>query len=96
MPKADELKAEIERLPSEEFAELSRWLLENDWERWDAKIEADSETGARGSFASRRKLEIRPRKEALRVPSKETNASQFMKYMGPVANAMQGRFRPTK
>jgi hypothetical protein len=45
MSKIDELKAEIERLPSQEFAELSRWLSEKDWERWDAEIEADSETG---------------------------------------------------
>jgi hypothetical protein len=43
--KIDKLKAEIERLPIEEFAELSRWLSEKDWERWDKEIEADSETG---------------------------------------------------
>ncbi len=45
MSKIDELKAEIERLPSEEFAELFRWLSEKDWERWDQEIEADSQTG---------------------------------------------------
>ncbi len=45
MSKIDELKAEIERLPSEEFAELFRWLSEKDWERWDKEIEADSQTG---------------------------------------------------
>ena len=32
MSKIDELKAEIERLPSEEFAEIFRWLSEKDWE----------------------------------------------------------------
>ena len=45
MSKVDQLKAEIERLPVEDFAELSRWLSEKDWERWDKEIEADSESG---------------------------------------------------
>jgi hypothetical protein len=45
MSKVDELKAEIERLPEEEFTELVRWLSEKDWERWDKEIEADSKAG---------------------------------------------------
>ncbi len=45
MSKIDELKAEIERLASEEFAELFRWLSEKDWERWDQEIAADSQAG---------------------------------------------------
>ena len=45
MSKIDELKAEIERLPGKEFAELFRWLSEKDWERWDKAIEADSRAG---------------------------------------------------
>ena len=45
MAKIEELKAEIERLPSQEFAELFRWLSEKDWERWDQEIEADSQAG---------------------------------------------------
>lgn len=45
MSKIDQLKAEIERLPSEEFAELFRWVSEKDWERWDRQIEADSQAG---------------------------------------------------
>ena len=45
MSKIDELKAEIERLASEEFAELFQWLSEKDWERWDKEIEADSRAG---------------------------------------------------
>jgi len=45
MSKIDELKVEIERLPSEEFTELFRWLSEKDWERWDKGIEADSQAG---------------------------------------------------
>ncbi len=45
MSKVDELKAEIEGLPEEEFTELVRWLSENDWERWDKEIESDSDAG---------------------------------------------------
>jgi len=45
MSKIDDLKAEIERLPGEEFAEIARWLSEKDWERWDQEIEADSQSG---------------------------------------------------
>jgi len=45
MSKIDELKAEIERLPSEEVAEIFRWLSEKEWERWDKEIEADSQAG---------------------------------------------------
>ena len=45
MSKIDELKAEIERLPSEEFAELFQWLSEKDWVTWDMEIEADSHAG---------------------------------------------------
>jgi hypothetical protein len=45
MSKIDELKAEIESLPSEEFAEIFRWLSEKDWARWDKEIDADSQSG---------------------------------------------------
>ena len=45
MSKIDELKADIDRLPSEELAELSRWLSEKEWESWDKEIEADSQAG---------------------------------------------------
>ena len=45
MSKIDQLKAEIEGLPSEEFTEIFRWLSEKDWERWDKEIEADSHAG---------------------------------------------------
>ncbi len=43
MSKIDELKADIERLSSEELAELFRWLSEKEWESWDKEIEADSQ-----------------------------------------------------
>jgi len=45
MSKIEQLKAEIESLPNEEFAEIFRWLSQKDWERWDKEIEADSEAG---------------------------------------------------
>ncbi len=45
MSKIDELKADIERLPSEELAELFHWLSEKEWESWDREIEADSQSG---------------------------------------------------
>jgi len=45
MSKIDELKAEIERLPSEGMAEILRWLSEKHWEKWDKEIEADSQAG---------------------------------------------------
>jgi hypothetical protein len=45
MSKIDELKADIERLPGEEAAELFRWLSDREWENWDKEIEADSAAG---------------------------------------------------
>ena len=45
MSKIEELKAEIESLPSEEIAEIYRWLSERDWEQWDKEIEADAKAG---------------------------------------------------
>ena len=48
MSRVDELKAEIERLPSEELTELFAWLSEKDWDRWDREIEADSRAGRLG------------------------------------------------
>jgi len=45
MSKIDELKADIERLPGEEVAELLRWLSEKEWESWDREIAADSAAG---------------------------------------------------
>jgi hypothetical protein len=45
MSKLDQLKAEIESLPSEQVAEIFRWLAEKDWEKWDKEIEDDSRAG---------------------------------------------------
>jgi hypothetical protein len=62
MSKVDELKTEIERLSSEEAAELFRWLSEREWESWDKEMEADSQAG-RLDFLVR---------EALQEKAKET------------------------
>ncbi len=45
MSKVEEIKAEIERLSSQELDDLSRWFAERDWARWDEEIEADSQAG---------------------------------------------------
>ncbi len=45
MSKLDELKADIEKLPSEQASELFRWLSEKDWESWDNELQADSQAG---------------------------------------------------
>lgn len=45
MSKIDTLKTEIESLNKEDFDALRHWLLEHDWEHWDARIAADSAAG---------------------------------------------------
>ncbi len=45
MSKIDELKADIEKLPSAEVAELFRWLSEKEWRSWDQQLEADAHAG---------------------------------------------------
>ncbi len=54
----DQLKSQIQALPEEEFAELVRWVVESNWERWDEEIEADSEAG-RLDFLVREALDER-------------------------------------
>ena len=46
MSTIEKLKADIERLPGDEVAELARWLSERQWERWDTQIKADSRAGS--------------------------------------------------
>ncbi len=43
--KLDALKAQIESLVHDEFAEIFRWLSEKNWEMWDKEFEADSQVG---------------------------------------------------
>ena len=45
MSKIAQLKAEIDSLTTEEFTEIFRWMSEKDWEKWNKKIETDSQSG---------------------------------------------------
>ena len=40
-----EIRQAILELPEADYAQLSRWFHELDWERWDAEIERDSRHG---------------------------------------------------
>lgn len=40
-----EIRQAILELPKADYAQLSRWFHELDWERWDAVIERDSRDG---------------------------------------------------
>jgi hypothetical protein len=65
MSKIDELKADIERLPSEELAEL--FPSEKEWESWDKEIEADSQAGRLDFLVreAREELQARPKLNAV-------------------------------
>ncbi len=41
MKTVSEIQKAVLALPEAEFAELRRWLLDEDWERWDRQIEED-------------------------------------------------------
>ena len=45
MTTVPEIQQAIMSLSKAEFTELFRWLLDRDWEEWDAEIEADSAAG---------------------------------------------------
>ena len=45
MVQVDQIKADIEALPAEEFNRLREWLLEKDWQRWDEQLEKDVAAG---------------------------------------------------
>jgi len=45
MSKVDEIKAAIEALPEEDYAQLRQWFSEKDWQKWDRQIEIDSDSG---------------------------------------------------
>ena len=48
-----EIKAIIEKLPPEQFAQLRDWVLELDAERWDAQLETDAAAGKLDALAAR-------------------------------------------
>jgi hypothetical protein len=45
MTTVEEIKDAIQHLPAGEFSDLHDWIVERDWEEWDAQIERDSEAG---------------------------------------------------
>ena len=40
-----EIRQAILELPASDYAQLSRWFHELDWERWDSEVEQDSHDG---------------------------------------------------
>ena len=40
-----EIERAIEQLPSEQFSKIHDWIVEKDWQTWDAQIERDSDAG---------------------------------------------------
>lgn len=59
MRKIEEIEAQIQRLSREEFAELREWFLEQDWQAWDAQIEADAAAGKLDSMVAEAQAEYR-------------------------------------
>jgi hypothetical protein len=45
MSKVEEIEAAIESLSEEEYFRIRKWFSEKDWEKWDNRIKADSESG---------------------------------------------------
>ena len=45
MTTVQEIERAIEKLPGDEFSTIRDWIVEKDWEKWDAQIERDSEAG---------------------------------------------------
>ena len=45
MKTVTEIQQAILELTKSDYAQLSRWLHELDWERWDTEIEQDSRDG---------------------------------------------------
>lgn len=46
MTSISDIQESIRGLPAKDYAELRAWLSELDWNRWDDRIEADSESGS--------------------------------------------------
>jgi hypothetical protein len=45
MTTVQEIERAIEALPSDQFSEIHHWIVEKDWQAWDAEIERDSAAG---------------------------------------------------
>jgi hypothetical protein len=45
MTKVEKIEQAIEQLSKSEFMQLRDWILERDWQSWDAQIERDAGAG---------------------------------------------------
>jgi hypothetical protein len=45
MTKVEKIERAIEQLSKSEFMQLRDWILERDWQSWDAQIEQDGRAG---------------------------------------------------
>ena len=52
MTTADEIKQAVRSLPKAEYAELCRWLLDEDWERWEREFDEDVRAGKLDALAA--------------------------------------------
>ena len=47
-----EIQQAIMNLPEAEYAELCRWLLDRDWERWEREFDEDVRAGKLDALAA--------------------------------------------
>lgn len=45
MTTVQEIETAIEHLPGSQFSQIHDWIVEKDWETWDAQVESDSKAG---------------------------------------------------
>jgi len=45
MTTVQEIEHAIEQLPSDQFCQVHDWIVQRDWEKWDAQIERDCASG---------------------------------------------------
>ena len=67
MRKVEEIEEQIQKLSREELAELREWFLEQDWNAWDAQIQAGRQVWEVGRvrFAGENRVRRGSRAEAL-------------------------------
>ena len=52
MTSIPEIQQAIMNLPEAEYAELCRWLLDQDWERWEREFDEDVRAGKLDALAA--------------------------------------------
>ena len=65
MTTVDDLQKAILELSESEYTELRRWMVDEDWERWDKEFEEDVKAGrldalAADALKARDKGDVRP------------------------------------